>query len=203
MKKILLCFLLIASSVSLPAQIKVVAFSGSNRAESLNKKLASQAAEVSCAMGADARFIDLNSYCIPLYNNDDEKQNGMPEGIKALRKQIMAADIVLIASPEYNASLTAFLKNTLDWLSRSEEGGRSHAVFENKTFILLSASPGKKGGAKGLIHLKDVLLDIGGSVHGSTLSVGKADSAFDENNKLKEPYLSRLRALLSEVFVSP
>ncbi|MBK5105895.1 MAG: NAD(P)H-dependent oxidoreductase, partial [Burkholderiales bacterium] len=105
--------------------IKILVFAGSARASSLNKKLARVAAEAVRAAGASATFIDLADYPIPLYDGDLEDREGLPANARKLKDLFIAHQGLFIVSPENNASVSALLKNTLDWLSRqvgSESG---------------------------------------------------------------------------------
>jgi NAD(P)H-dependent FMN reductase len=94
--------------------------------------------------------------------------------------------VIFISSPEYNHSLSGVLKNALDWASRSEAGGGSREAFEGKKFVLFSASPGKKGGAKSLVHLRDILEDMRANTFLQEFSLSDGNNAFNQNNKLKK-----------------
>lgn len=104
--------------------VKVLVFAGSARRDSLNKKLARIAARHAREAGGDATFVDLDDYPIPLYHGDLEAAEGLPANARKLREIFLAHDALLIASPENNSSVTALLKNTLDWLSRSIGDGK-------------------------------------------------------------------------------
>lgn len=180
---LLLC---IASSVAHSAQTKVLAFAGSTRTDSVNKKLILEAVRIATEEGGDVEFIDLKDYPIGFYDADLEAEQGMPENARILRRKVIASQLILIASPEYNSSLTALLKNTLDWLSRSEVGTSSREAFRHKDFIIMSAAPGPKGGSRGLVHLRAILEDIGGTVNPHVFVVANAYSAFDAEGRLKQ-----------------
>jgi chromate reductase, NAD(P)H dehydrogenase (quinone) len=179
---IILCF---AFSTSLNAQTKVLAFAGSTRADSANKKLIVEAANSAHRMGADITVIDLKDYPIPFYDGDLEAKEGMPSTARQLRKMMIQSDVIIIASPEYNASLSPVLKNAIDWASRGEAGGSSREAFKGKKFAIMSASPGSSGGARGLVHLRTILEDIGGTVIPLQVVVPGAFNAFDELGHLK------------------
>jgi NAD(P)H-dependent FMN reductase len=183
---VLLCFV---CSAVWGAQPKVLAFAGSARTDSVNKKLILEAVSMAREMGADVTFIDLKDYPIPLYNGDLEQKNGMPENAKYIRGLMISSQVILIASPDYNSSLSALLKNTLDWASRNEKGSFSKEAFRGKRFAIMSASPGARGGSKGLIHLRAILEDIGGIVIPQQVTVAKAHCAFDEKGRLIDPKL--------------
>lgn len=172
------------------AQMKVLALAGSTRAGSYNKQLVREAAKIAQEMGAEVTIIDLKDYPMPFYDADLEKE-GMPQNAKRFRDRIMNSDAVIISSPQYNASIPAVLKNALDWASRDEDGQESDAAFKGKKIVIMSASPGKKGGAKGLVHLRAVLKDCGGEVLEKQVSIPCADQAFDEAGSLKESSLKQ------------
>lgn len=185
----LVSVLCIAFSINLSAEIEVLAFSGSTRADSVNQKLVSEAALLASQMGANVTLINLKDYPIPFYDADLEAEEGMPENAKELRKLMMRSHLILIASPDYNGSLTAVLKNAIDWASRKEGGGSSREAFKGKKFAIMSAAPGSGGGAKGLIHLRTIIENIGGTVIPQQVSVPNAYSTFDEEGRLNNQKL--------------
>ena len=101
-------------------QPKIVAFSGSLRAGSFNKKLVALAAEAARAAGAEVTVVDLRDLALPLFDEDLEAASGLPDGAKKFKALLRASDGFLIASPEYNSSVTGALKNAIDWASRAE-----------------------------------------------------------------------------------
>lgn len=181
------------------AQTKVLAFAGSARADSVNKKLIREAITIAKEMGAEVKLIDLKDYPLPIYDADFEQDVGMPDNVKEIRQLMIQSQVILIASPDYNNSIPALLKNTIDWTSRSEEKGPSREAFQGKTFVIMSASPGKGGGAGALVHLRDIIADIKGDVLKEQVSIPDAYNAFDENGKLKsEKQNADLRKLIDK-----
>ncbi len=178
--------LCVALSATLSAEIKVLAFAGSTREESVNKKLVFEAASIAAQLGATVTVIDLKDYPIPLYDGDIEAKEGMPNTAVQLRRLMIESDVILIASPEFNGSLSALLKNAIEWASRSENAGPSREAFKGKKFAIMSASPGSSGGAKGLVHLRAIIENVGGKVVPQQVAVPNAYNAFDENGNLKE-----------------
>jgi chromate reductase, NAD(P)H dehydrogenase (quinone) len=140
---------------------KILAFAGSTRADSFNKKLVRVAVEGARQAGAEVTLVDLRDYPMPLYDGDLETEAGMPESAARLKELMKAHDGFLIASPEYNSSITAVLKNTIDWVSRAAPGEEPLAAFDGKAAALMSASPGALGGLRGLVHVRSILGNIG------------------------------------------
>lgn len=181
----LMIILCVACSAALGAEIKVLAFAGSTREDSYNKKLVSEAANFARQMKANVTVIDLKDYPIPFYDADLENAQEMPAKAKQLRQLMIQSDVILIASPEYNGSLSAVLKNAIDWASRSETGEGSRDAFKGKKFVIMSASPGSGGGARGLAHLRTIIENIGGTVIPQQVVVPDAYKAFDDQGHLK------------------
>lgn len=167
--------------------IRVLAFAGSTREDSVNRKLVAEAAQIAKNKGAVVSFINLQDYPIPIYEGDFEASQGMPLKAKELRKKMLDSQVILIASPEFNGSIPAILKNIIDWASRDEKGSASRDAYKGKKFVLLSASPGGGGGARGLVHLRSILEAVGGTVLTEQMTLPVAYSAFDEQGHLKDP----------------
>jgi len=161
----------------------VLVFAGSARRESLNKKLARVAAKAVREAGGEATFVDLDDYPMPVYHGDLEAQKGMPEHALRLRELFLAHDALLIASPENNQSITALLKNALDWLSRDIGDGKGAnsglAPYRGKVAGIMNATPGPYGGVRHLYHLRQVLSGLGVIVVPHQVQLGHADKAFD------------------------
>lgn len=177
-------------SASAQAETKVLALSGSSREDSVNKKLVTEAAAFAKQAGAKVTIVDLKDYAMPFYDGDLEANEGMPAKAKEFRQLFLDSDVILIASPEYNGSLTAVLKNAIDWASRDGQGGGSRDAFKNKKFVLMSASPGSTGGSRGLEHLRAILGNLQGNVVVEQITVPDAYSAFDEQGHLKNTKLA-------------
>ncbi|MFT3992644.1 MAG: NAD(P)H-dependent oxidoreductase [Luteolibacter sp.] len=168
---------------------RILAFSGSLRAESYNQKLAAIAAAGAVDAGADVTVISLRDFPMPLFDEDLEAASGLPETAKKLKELFLSHDGLLIASPEYNSSVTAALKNAIDWISRtSSEGEPSLAAFRGKTAVIFSASPGGFGGLRGLVHLRAILGNIGVNVLPDQIAIPKAYEAFTAENQLADEH---------------
>lgn len=169
-------------------KMKILAFAGSTRTDSYNKRLAGDAAELARQLGATVTLIDLKDYPMPLYDADLEIQ-GMPDHAKRLRTLMIESDAILIASPEYNSSIPAVLKNALDWASRNETGGPSREAYQGKRFALMSASPGKFGGSRGLVHLSRIIEALGGEIVPTQVSIPEAHHYFSVSARPEHPQL--------------
>jgi len=163
---------------------KVLVFAGSIRNNSLHRTLARHAAGVFRDAGLEVTLTDLRDYPMPLYDGDLEAGAGMPGPAKSFKELVRAHDALVIASPEYNGSFTALLKNAIDWASRPEAGEPPLAVFRGKKAALLSTSPGAGGGSRGLRHLRELLEMIGMQVVGDPLAIPRASQAFDGDGAL-------------------
>lgn len=164
---------------------RLVAFAGSHRKGSHNVKLIQAAAEVARSQGAEVEVIDLGALPMPIFDEDLEAQ-GTPANATAFKEKLKAADGFLIATPEYNSSYPALLKNVIDWASRPAEGEAMLEAFKGKACGLFAASPGGLGGIRVLPQLRNLLSNIGVHVVPTQFGLGKAHEAFDDAGKLKE-----------------
>ncbi|MBD2615449.1 MAG: NADPH-dependent FMN reductase [Nostoc sp. ZfuVER08] len=166
---------------------KILAFAGSTRIDSYNKKLVKIAAAGAKAAGAEVTYLDLRDLPLPLYDEDLEAQEGMPANARTLKDLMISHQGFLIASPEYNSSLTAVLKNAIDWASRPYPNEAPLAAFSGKVATIMSASPGGLGGLRGLVHLRSILGNIKVLVLPDQIAVSKAYEAFNADGTLKDP----------------
>ena len=166
---------------------RILAFAGSTRRESFNKKLVAIAAQGAREAGTEVTLIDLKDFPLPLFDQDLEAEQGMPENGKKLKKLFIDHDGLLIASPEHNSSFPAVLKNAIDWVSRPAPGEPSLVAFRGKAATLMSASPGALGGLRGLVHLRSILGNIGVIVLPDQIAVAQAHEAFNPDGTLKDP----------------
>jgi chromate reductase len=165
---------------------RIIALSGSSRNGSYNQTLIKIAAAGARSAGADVEIIDLNEYELPLFNEDLERKNGVPENALKLKKLFIEANGFLISSPEYNSSVSPLLKNTIDWVSRAVEGETPMAAYTGKVAGIMAASPGGLGGLRGLVHLRSILQNIGVIVVPKQVAISRAFEAFDDSGSLKE-----------------
>jgi chromate reductase, NAD(P)H dehydrogenase (quinone) len=165
---------------------KILAFAGSARKDSWNKKLVKIAAEGARTAGAEVTDLDLGDLPLPLYDEDLEKAEGLPANALKLKAMMKAHQGFLIACPEYNSSITPLLKNAIDWASRPEPNEPSLICFKDKVAVLMSASPGGLGGLRGLVHVRSILSNIGGLVLPDQKAIRNAHQVFDENGNLQD-----------------
>ncbi len=166
---------------------KILAFAGSARQDSWNKKLIRIAAAGAQAAGAEVTLIDPRDYPLPLFDQDDEAAHGLPAHAVTLKALMRSHQGFLISSPEYNSSISPLLKNLIDWTSRPAPDEPPLACFSGKVALLMSASPGALGGLRGLVHVRAILGNIGTLVLTETLSVVRAHEAFNEDGSLRDP----------------
>ena len=168
---------------------RILAFAGSLRKDSYNKKLVQIAAQAARGAGADVTYIDLKDNPLPIFDEDLEKASGMPANGQKLKTLFIEHDGLLIAAPEYNSSITAVLKNTIDWVSRPAAGEAPLIGFTGKVATLMSASPGGLGGLRGLVHVRAILGNIGVVVLPDQLAISRAFEAFNADGTLKDAKL--------------
>lgn len=166
---------------------KILAFAGSARKDSYNKKLLRQAVDGALGEGVEVTIIDLADYPLPFYDEDYEAANGMPENGKKLLQLFASHDGFIITSPDYNGSYTALLKNVFDWMSRGDTTSATPVEpFKDKVAAIMSISTGGRGGLKGLDKLRDLLDDLKVMVLPDMYAVGFASKAFNEAGKLND-----------------
>jgi NAD(P)H-dependent FMN reductase len=165
---------------------RILAFAGSLRKDSLNKKLVRIAAAGAERAGAKTTIIDLADYPLPVLDQDLETRDGLPGHAVRLKAAFHDHHGLLIASPEYNSSFSAALKNAIDWVSRPEPDRPPLSCFDGKVAGLMAASPGALGGLRGLVHVRAVLQNIRVTVVPHQVAVPVAHEAFDEDGGLRD-----------------
>lgn len=165
---------------------KILAFAGSLRKGSYNKKLVKIAIRGAEQAGAEVTYIDLNDFPLPIYNADIEEKEGLPANALKLKELMFKSDGFIIASPEYNSSISGALKNAIDWASRNATPDEVYlSCFIDKVALILSASPGALGGLRGLVHLRAILENINTLVIPGQKAIPNAAEAFDAQGNLK------------------
>lgn len=178
--------------------VKLLAFSGSTRAGSLNQALLDLAVAEARDRGAEVTAIRLKAFDLPLYDADLER-TAYPQAARDLRALFLAHHGFLIASPEYNGSVSGVLKNAIDWASRPFEGqpGTIIAGFRGKVAGIMGASISPFGGLRSVTHLRQILGTIQTVVVTEQVLVPAAATAFDENGKLKEALPAQLLGVMA------
>lgn len=168
-------------------QPRILAFAGSLRRDSYNKKLVKIAIQGAKEIGADVTYIDLKDYPLPIYDQDIEDSLGIPENALKLKKLFLEHEGFLISCPEYNSSMPAAFKNAIDWISRPASPQEVYlSPFIDKAIVLMSASPGQLGGLRGLVHVRAMFGNIFSLVLPQQKSIPQANTAFDDQGNLKD-----------------
>jgi NAD(P)H-dependent FMN reductase len=166
---------------------RILAFGGSLRRDSFNQKLAAAAAAGARAAGAEVTLIALRDHPLPVFDQDLEDAEGLPAAAKKLKQLFREHHGLIIAAPEYNSSITAALKNSIDWVSRAETDDEPPlSAFTGKTAILCAASPGALGGLRGLVTVRSILGNLGVTVLPDQVAVSKAHEAFKPDGSLAD-----------------
>ena len=178
---------------------KILVIPGSLRIASYNGKLAALAAKELALADADVTRISLVDYPLPLFDAEMTAEAATPQNAVLLRRMLEAHEGVFMTSPEYSASVTPLLKNTIDWLSRPRAHGEpAYEAFKDRVFAIGAAWAGADGGVRSLIALRQILeLGCGALVIPEQITVANAGDAFDEMDDLKDPNLAvSLRGLV-------
>jgi chromate reductase, NAD(P)H dehydrogenase (quinone) len=167
---------------------KILVIPGSLRAQSYNGRLAALATKEFTLADADVTRISLLDYPLPIYDADLAERSGPPQNALRLKQLMCAHQGVFIASPEYNASITPLVKNTVDWISVVREAGEpALAAFANRVFALGGASPRRSGAVQSLLALRQVLtVGCRALVLAEQVSVPNAEQAFDDMDELRD-----------------
>ncbi len=165
---------------------KILAFAGSTRIDSYNKKLVKIAAAGASSVGAEVTYIDLRDIPMPLFDEDLEKNEPLPNNVRKFKDLLLESQGLLIASPEYNSSITAVLKNAIDWASRSTGKEPRLSCFTNKVAAIMSTATGGLGGLRGLVHLRSILGNINVIVLPEQVTIPNATTAFNADGNLIE-----------------
>lgn len=183
--------------------MKIAILSGSQRQGSLHQQLAQHSAQQLtqqfAQQGVDAQLVSLQHYPLPIYCEDIEREGFAPE-VGKLRSLLASCQALVIASPEYNGSVTPLLKNTLDWVSRPAPGTEQLRVFTDKPALVVSTAPGSSGGLRAGKHLCDILNNLGALVLPRQVCIANSYQAFNKEGQLvSEKYLAVLNAELARL----
>lgn len=180
---------------------KILCISGSSRVGSFNSKLAKVAGAMLEQKGAQVEILDMADVNLPLFSEDIEAK-GNPDGLVELKEKFNTSDGILVASPEYNGSMTPLLVNTLSWVSRTA-GDKNEAMyfsFKNKTGMIISTSPGGLGGLRGLRHVRELLTNLGTNVVADQVAIGAFFKSFQDDELVDEKQIAMLDNGLQRFF---
>jgi len=163
---------------------KILAFSGSARTDSYNQKLVKIAAFGAEQAGSQVTIISLSDFAMPIFNQDFETAEGIPEAARQFKQLLIEHDGFLIASPEYNSAFSPLLKNAIDWASRRAGDEPPLLAYRGKMAVIMAASPGALGGLRGLVFLRLLLSNIGVTVLPDQYAVAQAGQAFNADGGL-------------------
>ena len=167
-------------------EARILAFAGSVRRESFNRRLLPAAVDGARGAGAEVTHIELADYPLPLFDQDMEERDGLPANARKLKDLFKAHHGLLLACPEYNGSITPLMKNTLDWVSRQDGAESGTVPYKRKVVGLVSASDGRWGGIRGLTQVRHTLTILGCVVLPEQYCLSAASQAYDEAGRIKD-----------------
>jgi NAD(P)H-dependent FMN reductase len=164
--------------------VRVLVVGASLSSTSLNNRLAGLAAKLVTDKGGTSDLTTIDQFDCPFYDRDIEVETGPPVGAHRFCERLKAADALIVASPEYNSSMPATIKNLIDWVSRFRP-----QPFNGKQALLMSASPSMVGGNRGLWALRVPFEHLGTRVYPDMFSLAQAHQAWD-GDRLKDAALT-------------
>lgn len=180
--------------------IKILAFSGSGRKDSVNKKVVAIAAKGAEEAGAEVTLINLEDFGMPVFTEDLEAQQGMHVGGQEFKQLLMSHDGFLISNPEYNSSYSALFKNCIDWASRKLDAEKPLEAYKGKVAAIMAASPGGLGGMRVLVTTRMLMENLGTMVLPNQKAVGGAFAKFDDSGSITDEKLEQaLKSLGKEL----
>ncbi|WP_298371214.1 NAD(P)H-dependent oxidoreductase [uncultured Bradyrhizobium sp.] len=181
--------------------LKILVIPGSLRSGSLNAKLAAVLAQELAQSGADVTRISLGDFPLPIYDGDLQAKSGVPQHAVNLKRMIGAHHGVLIVTPEYNSSVPALVKNTIDWVSRVQDPHETRGqVFHGRAFAIAAASGNRLGGTRALAALRLILTACHATVIPNQLALSFAEQAYDDMDRLKhQADIDTMRALVRQL----
>src|SRR5688500_7530311 len=166
--------------------LKILVIPGSLRTGSHNARLAAAASRELALSGAEVTRISLSDFPLPIYDGDLQSKSGVPKNAVNLKRMMSAHHGVLIVTPEYNSSVPALVKNTIDWVSRVQDPHETRGqVFRERAFAIAAASGGRLGGTRALAAVRLILTACHASVIPNQLALSFAGEAYDDNERLK------------------
>jgi NAD(P)H-dependent FMN reductase len=181
--------------------LKILVVPGSLRSGSHNARLAAAAAYQFAQAGAEVTRVSLGDFPLPIYDGDLQSKSGVPKNAINLKRMMAAHHGVLIVTPEYNSSVPPLVKNTIDWLTRVQEGHELRGqVFRERAFAIAAASESRLGGTRALAALRLILSACHATVIPNQLALSFAAEAYDDMDRLKHPAdIEALNALVRQL----
>ena len=181
--------------------LKILVIPGSLRTGSHNARLAAAAAHELAQAGAEVTRISLGDFPLPIYDGDLQAKSGAPKHAVNLKRMIGAHHGVLIVTPEYNSSVPALVKNTIDWVTRVQDAHETRGqVFRDRAFAIAAASESRLGGTRALAALRLILVACHATVIPSQLALSFAGEAYDDRDRWKHPAdVEALKALAQQL----
>jgi len=180
---------------------KILIIPGSLRTGSRNAKLAAVVADAFVQAGLDVTRISLGDFVLPIYDGDLQAKSGVPKNAVNLKRMMAAHHGILVVTPEYNSSVPALVKNSIDWVSRVHEPNESRGqVFRERAFAIASASEGRLGGTRALAALRLILSACHATVIPNQLALSFADEAYNDMDRLNHASdIEALQALVRQL----
>jgi NAD(P)H-dependent FMN reductase len=181
--------------------LKILVIPGSLRSGSHNARLAAAAAHEFALAGAEVTRISLADFPLPIYDGDLQTKSGVPKHAINLKRMMSAHHGVLIVTPEYNSSVPALVKNTIDWVTRVQDAHETRGqVFRDRAFAIAAASENRLGGTRSLAALRLILSACHAVVIPNQLALSFANEAYDDTDRLKHPAdIEALKALVRQL----
>src|SRR5260221_13696784 len=168
--------------------LKILVIPGWLRSGSHNAKLAAAASYQLAQTGAEVTRISLADFPLPIYDRDLQTKSGVPKSAINLKRMIGAHHGVLIVTPEYNSSVPALVKNTIDWVSRVQDAQEVRGqVFRERAFAIAAASESRLGGTRALAALRLILSACHATVIPNQIALSFAAEAYDDMDRLRHP----------------
>jgi NAD(P)H-dependent FMN reductase len=181
--------------------LKILVIPGSLRSGSHNARLAAAAVHEFALAGAEVTRISLADFPLPIYDGDLQTKSGVPKHAINLKRMMSAHHGVLIVTPEYNSSVPALVKNTIDWVTRVQDAHETRGqVFRERAFAIAAASENRLGGTRSLAALRLILSACHAVVIPNQLALSFANEAYDDMDRLKHPAdIEALKALVRQL----
>jgi chromate reductase, NAD(P)H dehydrogenase (quinone) len=181
--------------------LKILVIPCSLRSGSLNARLAAAAAQEFALAGAEVTRISLADFPLPIYDGDLQAKSGVPKHAINLKRMMGAHHGVVIVTPEYNSSVPALVKNTIDWVTRVQDTNETRGqVFRGRPFAIAAASENRLGGTRSLTALRLILSACHATVIPNQLALSFAGEAYDDRDRLRHPAdIEALKAMVRQL----